>query len=127
MPKWSEYKKEAKERGSLAFEVYCVQSTPAGDMAVVKDYLPKHLAYQSDQEKKGKLMFAGPVSDLSGELMEGAGLIIYKTESFDEANRIAEADPMHSSGARHYTIRRWLINEGSLQLDIKLSGQKISL
>lgn len=127
MPAWNEYKKEAHDRGALAFEVYCVQSTPAGDMAKVKQCLPDHLAYQAEQEKKGTLMLAGPVSDLTGEFMEGEGQIIYKTTSFDEAKAITENDPMHSSGARTYTIRRWLINEGSLQVDIKLSAQRISL
>lgn len=127
MPNWKEYKKESTERGSLAFEVYCVQSTPAGDIDAIKQNLPAHLAYQAEQEKNGTLMLAGPVSDLSGQLMEGAGQIIYRTTSLEEAQAITANDPMHLSGARSYTIRRWLINEGSFQLNLKLSAQSIEL
>ncbi len=126
MPTWKEYKKESVERGSLAFEVYCVHSKPAGEMSAVKQNLPAHLAYQAEQEKKGTLMLAGPVSDLSGELMEGEGQIIYRTASLEEALKITENDPMHLSGARSFTIRRWLINEGSFQLDLKLSTRRIN-
>jgi len=45
----------------------------------------------------------------------------------DAAKAIADADPMHKTGTRTYTIRRWLVNEGSFQLDIKLSAQKVKL
>jgi len=34
---------------------------------------------------------------------------------------------MHAGGARAYRIRRWLINEGSLQLDVRLSAQSVRL
>ena len=72
-------------------------------------------------------MFAGPLSDLSGDQMEGAGMIIYQTNSLEQAREIAEQDPMHVSGARIFTLRRWLINEGSLQLGLKLSAQSVNL
>ena len=70
---------------------------------------------------------AGPMSDLSGEMMEGVGMIVYRAESLEAATAITAADPMHQSGARDYTIRRWLVNEGSFQLDIKLSAQSVKM
>jgi len=127
MPAWTEYKAAAKERGSLALELYVVMSTPVKPPEEMMQILPAHLEYQGKQESAGNLAFAGPLSDLTGELMEGVGLIVYRAESLEEARAIAEADPMHSTGAREYTIRRWMINEGSLQLDIKLSAQSVSL
>ena len=127
MPAWSEYKKAAQERGSLALELYVVTSTPAGAPEKVKENLPAHLDFQQQQEARGALAFAGPLSDLTGEQMEGMGMIVYRAESLQAATAIADADPMHKSGARDYTIRRWLINEGSMQLDIKLSAQSIKL
>jgi hypothetical protein len=45
MPAWDSYKAEATERGSLAFEVYRAQSTPAKAPEDVKAVLPDHLAY----------------------------------------------------------------------------------
>ena len=120
MPAWSEYKKAAQDRGSLACEMYAIISTPIAPEKL-QENLPAHLAYQSEQEQKGVLVMAGPLSDLTGEQMEGVGMIIYRAESLQAATALADEDPMHKSGTRDYTIRRWLVNEGSFQLDIKLS------
>jgi uncharacterized protein YciI len=127
MSKWDDYKAEAKQRGSLALEVYVVKSKPNASMETIKQYLSQHLAYQSQLEALGLLMFAGPLSDSSCESLDGTGLIIYRARSLAEATEMAEQDPMHRHGARIFTIRRWLINEGSLQLDIKLSAQSVAL
>ncbi|SDE64206.1 YciI family protein [Ruegeria marina] len=125
MPSWNEYEAEARARGALAHELYMVLSTPAGDPAKVKDTLPEHLAFQADLEARGALFLAGPISDETGELMQGIGLIIYRAASFDEARKLAEADPMHVKGARSFVLRRWLINEGSLSLSVSLSAQNV--
>lgn len=127
MPAWSEYKQAAVERGSLALELYAVISTPVKKPEELKEKLPAHLAYQAELEQQGKLALAGPMSDLSGEMMEGVGMIIYRSESLEAATALADADPMHQAGIREYTIRRWLVNEGSFQLDIKLSAQSVRL
>ncbi|MEM5544949.1 YciI family protein [Sulfitobacter sp. AS92] len=125
MPKWNEYKSEAKSRGALAMELFVIRSKPAGDMDLVKSTLPDHLAYQKKLESEGALFLAGPVSDETGEQMEAEGMIIYRADSLDAARALADADPMHRSGARSYDIRRWLINEGSLNLKTSLSSQSI--
>ncbi len=125
MPTWSEYKSAAQERGSLACEMYAVVTSPVKPENLQAN-LPAHLEYQRHMEQQGKLVMAGPLSDLSGDNMEGVGMIIYRTESLEAARALADADPMHKSGTREYTIRRWLVNEGSFQLDIKLSAQSIS-
>lgn len=127
MPAWKDYKSEARSRGALAFELYAVYSVPAGAPEDVRASLPDHLAYQGKLEVEGKLFLAGPQSDESGELMEGIGLVIYRAGSFEEAHALAEADPMHMSGARRFTLRRWLVNEGSMSISLKLSGQTVTL
>ena len=125
MPAWDEYKKVAKERGCLALELFVVESTPAMTPEDVQANLPAHLEYQKSQEIAGTLAFAGPLSDASGELMQGTGLIVYRAASMDDARRITEADPMHASGARTFVLRKWLINEGSFSLNVGLSTQKV--
>lgn len=127
MPLWKNYKAEAKARGALAHELYVVQSTPTGSPEDVRAVLPEHLAYQAEQEAAGRLFMAGPMSDETGDQMQGVGLIIYRAASLEEARALAEADPMHAKGARSFTIRRWLINEGSLSLSVKLSAQSVGL
>ncbi len=127
MPTWHEYKEIARSRGSLALEMYVVESTPSAEPPELQATLPAHLAYQKEMEKAGKLAFAGPLSDETGESMTGAGLIIYRAASLEEARKIADADPMHAEGKRSYRLRRWLINEGYLNLSITLSDQRVAV
>jgi len=127
MPRWEDYKTTAKSRGALALELYVVESTPKAAPEQLQATLPDHLAYQKEMEAKGSLVLAGPMSDDTGELMQGVGLIIYRAQSFEEARAFAEADPMHQAGARSFTLRRWLVNEGSLNITLSLSGQQGTL
>lgn len=127
MASFSEYKQIARSRGALAFEVFVVESAPTVDPGSLQETLPAHLEYQRTLEERGALMFAGPLSDASGEAMSGGGLIVYRAGSLDEARALAEADPMHREGKRSFTLRRWLINEGSLKISVSLSGQAVSL
>lgn len=127
MPKWDDYKAHAKERGALALELFVIQSTPAEGGPPVPEVLPEHLAYQREQEIAGNLVLAGPMSDLSGEMMEGAGMILYRAASLEDAKALADADPMHAKGARTYVLRKWLVNEGSLNLSVGLSTGAVTL
>ncbi|WP_193142416.1 MULTISPECIES: YciI family protein [unclassified Meridianimarinicoccus] len=127
MVAWADYKAEAKSRGALALELYVAISTPAKAPQDVKASLPDHLAYQGQLERDGSLAFAGPMSDESGQQMEGMGLIIYRADSLEAARALADKDPMHLSGARSYVLRRWMINEGSITLTVGLSTNAVAL
>lgn len=121
MVAWTEYKAMAKSRGALALELYVVESKPQMSPDDVKRSLPSHLEYQRDLEERGTLVLAGPLSDSTGENMAGAGLIVYRAGSMDEAKELAKNDPMHISGARGFTLRKWLVNEGGITLNVGLS------
>lgn len=125
MPSWNEYKQTARERGALAFELYVVELTAAAPPEDMQAALPRHLAYQKDMEAAGKLFLAGPLSDLTGEQMQGTGLIIYRAASLEEAHEIALNDPMHAENKRTYTMRKWLVNEGSPSFSTALSDQRV--
>ncbi len=127
MPSWSQYREIAGSRGALAFELYVVESTLSNISQDVQAVLPQHLAYQREMEESGKLVLAGPLSDSTGEEMSGGGLIIYRATSMEAARAIADNDPMHRTGSRTYTLRKWLVNEGSISLTVGLSAQKIAL
>jgi uncharacterized protein len=127
MVAWADYKADAKSRGALALELYVATSTPAKEQQDVKASLPDHLAYQAELERAGSLAFAGPMSDQTGEQMQGIGMIVYRAESLEAARVLADGDPMHQSGARTYVLRRWMINEGSLQLSVGLSTKHVTL
>lgn len=127
MVAWADYKAQAKARGALALELYVAHSTPAQGPEAVKAALPDHLAYQAELERAGQLAFAGPMSDETGDHMQGVGLIIYRADSLEAARALAEGDPMHKSGARSFVLRRWMINEGSLTLRVGLSTGGLAL
>lgn len=127
MVKWADYKEEAKARGALALELFVVRSTPAMTPETVKENLVGHLEYQRHLEESGQLVMAGPLSDESGEEMQGSGMIIYRAGSLDSAFELASNDPMHASGARSFTITRWLVNEGNLTLSVGLSTGEVTL
>lgn len=127
MPAWEDYKKIARERGALAFELFVVETTPVVSPQELQAVLPDHLTYQKEMEAEGKLFLAGPLSDASGEQMQGSGLIIYRASSAKEAAEIADNDPMHAKGARTYTLRKWLVNEGSPSFSTALSDKRVML
>ena len=127
MPNFETYKEIAQARGALALELYVVVSTPVEGGASVPDTLPEHLEYQAELERSTRLVMAGPLSDLTGQSIEGAGLIIYRAASMDDARAIAAADPMHSKGARQFELRKWLVNEGSLTVSVGLSTGSTAL
>ena len=113
MPKWEEYKKQAKERGAIALELYAVKSTPNNERELIQKIMPEHLEYQKKLQKQKILVMAGPLSDETGDEMQGVGMIVYNAPNIEEAKKIADGDPMHKTGARTYEIRKWLINESS--------------
>ncbi|MEP4199076.1 MAG: YciI family protein [Aliishimia sp.] len=127
MPAWDDYKDAARARGSLAFELYVVHSTPAKGPEELQANLPAHLEYQKQLEMAGSLVFAGPLSDETGTQMQGVGMIVYRAASFEDAKDLAQNDPMHQSGARSFTLRKWMINEGNLTVSVGLSAQSVTL
>ncbi|MFW2587434.1 YciI family protein [Sagittula sp. SSi028] len=127
MPEWSSYLETARGRGALALELYVTITTPEADGPAIPDVLPDHLAYQRKLEQAGQLFLAGPLSDETGTQIEGAGLVIYRAPSLEAARALADGDPMHARGARSYTLRRWMVNEGSLTLGLGLSTGQVAL
>ncbi len=127
MPAWNEYKAQATARGALAFELYVAVSTPAKGPEDLRAVLPEHLAYIAQLEKDGVLAFSGPLSDETGGQMEGMGMMVLRAGSMDEARAFAANDPMHTTGTRTFVLRKWLVNEGGLTVNVRLSGQSVTL
>lgn len=127
MPKFSDYRAMAKARGSLALVLYAVINSPAVAPPEMSKHPPNHLAYQTEPERGRPLVFAGPLSDLSGENIEGVGMIVYRAANLEAARAIANADPMYARAIKTYEIRGWLVNEGSLTLNVGLSVGTVAL
>ncbi|SDZ04972.1 Uncharacterized conserved protein YciI, contains a putative active-site phosphohistidine [Proteiniborus ethanoligenes] len=68
------------------------------------EILDVHKAYLQKYIDEGKIFAKGPFTDHSG------GLIIYKTDSFEEAKKLAENDPVVLEQSRKLTLKEWRSN-----------------
>jgi uncharacterized protein YciI len=74
---------------------------PIVDQELNAKVRPAHLEYIHELFLKGQVMMAGPFTDKQG------GMVIYKADSYEEAKRLAEADPVIVEGARTLELREW--------------------
>ncbi len=111
----------------LQKQLYAIFTTPANGLGPVFETIEAHLEFQVSLEREGIMFAAGPMWTDDEQSWEGDGLVIVRAASRQEAIRIAERDPMHSSGARTFTVRPWMINEGSLTVRLDYSTQKFTI
>ncbi|MEM8823361.1 MAG: YciI family protein [Pseudomonadota bacterium] len=108
-------------KGMLQKQLYVVFTKPVKGMGAVMEALEEHLQYQVSLEERGIMFGAGPFWDDNEENWEGEGMVIIRAGSLAEAKEIADADPIHKSGVRTYTVRPWLLNEGTVTVKIRYS------
>ena len=111
---------------SLRMQLYVVTSI-AKSLDAVKENLSEHRAYLRELENKDILFGAGPLWTDDGQYFEGDGMLIYRANSVEEATQLAQADPMHKNGAREFTLRPWLLNDGSITIRVTLSEPQRNL
>ena len=101
----------SRSKGYVAKTLYLMVTEPTAGMESGMANLKPHLDYWDALENDGVLFAGGPFlpSPQSGDI-PGAGMVIYRAGSFEEATEIAENDPMHLSAARRFTLRPWLLN-----------------
>ncbi len=107
--------------GCLQKQMYVYFTKPANGLGPVMENLEDHLKFQVELEQKGIMFGAGPFWTDDEQRWEGEGMIIIRAESIAEARKIAESDPMHASGARTFTLRPWLLNEGMVTMKVTYS------
>ena len=108
----------------LRKQFYVVFTKPVKGLEPVMAVLEQHLAFQIDLEQRGIMFGAGPFWNDAEDAWEGEGMVILRAGSLAEAKATAAADPMHKSGARTFTVRPWLMNEGSVTVRITYSDGK---
>lgn len=124
---WQQHIDKVTDKGLLAKQLYVVLTKPVSGLDAVRENLAEHLAYQLELERKNIMFAAGPFADDNAQEWEGEGMVIIRADSLDQARQIAEADPMHKSGAREFRLRPWLLNEGSITINVTYSngGRKV--
>jgi uncharacterized protein len=119
---WPDLVEWSKEHKLLAKRLYIVTSVPTNGLGPVLENLEPHVAYQTQLENSGIMFAAGPLADDAEQEWNGEGMFVYRASSRDDAVKIAEADPMHACGARSFTLRLWMLNEGTFSVRLFYSG-----
>jgi uncharacterized protein YciI len=114
-------------KGMLRKQYYVIFSKPTNGMAPVVANIDDHLEHQCKIEREGILVAAGPNWTDDEKYWDGDGMFVYRASSIEHARELAAMDPMHQSGARSFTVRPWLLNEGSLSVRIDFSTGKMAL
>ncbi len=122
MPEPSQLTVEELHARMLKKRLWLVITKAVAPPDEVKRHLKVHLEHQIALEKAGIMYGAGPATK-PGETAASFGLIIIRAGSEAEARRIADADPMHSSGVRHYELYAWSLNEGRISVTLNFSDQ----
>ncbi len=117
----------------LQLQLFVIFTTPVEGREVelvrdgkISNLLKQHLEYQHELEQSGVMFAAGPIysDDLT---WRGEGLVIVRADSLEDARRIAEADPIHTSGIRTFTVRPWLVAEGGFSMQVTFSDLQYKL
>lgn len=107
--------------GMLQKQFYVVSTSPIDGMGPVMAALEAHLAFLVKLGQDGILFGAGPHWADDEHSWNGEGMVILRADSLAHAKEVAGKDPMHSSGARKFTVRPWLLNEGGMSVQIDFS------
>ena len=118
---------ECRKRGYLAKQLYVVFTTPMNGIGPVMANLATHLKFQEQLEHDGIMFGAGPLWTDDELSWEGEGMVIVRASSMAEAKEIAARDPMHASGARTFRVRPWLLNEGTLTIQLGFATGRFKL
>lgn len=114
-------------KGMLKKQFYVVFSRPANGLGPVMENIATHLEHQCKIERDGILVAAGPQWTDDEKYWDGDGMFVIRASSMEHARELAASDPMHQCGARSFTVRPWLVNEGGLNLRIEFSTGKMTL
>ena len=111
----------------LQKQLYAIFTKPTDGLGAVFAHIDDHLAFQVQLEAEGIMYAAGPMWTDDEDHWEGEGLVVVRAASRADAIAIAERDPMHTSGARSFHVRPWLINEGTVTVRLDYSTQTFTL
>ena len=114
-------------KGMLQKQLFVVFTSPTNGMGPVMENIEEHLNFQVELEQKGIMLGAGPFWADDELTWNGEGMVIIRADNLAHAREIAESDPMHSSGARSFTVRPWLLNEGRITVTVDFSTGKHSV
>lgn len=102
---------------------FVMARTNADTSKLAPNYLD-HYRWIIDLEKQGKVYASGPLFNRDGS--QAAGMTVFRVDSFEEAEMLAQGDPFVVSGAVTYILQEWQINEGRLNISVDLSDMTVT-
>ena len=105
----------------LGRDYWLIWSAPAAgtDQAAVDARAAEHVAWLLGLEAEGVLFLSGPL--LSGPgTGPGSGVTVIRADDQNAAQAIAAADPFVRAGLRTFTVHRWRLNEGRIDVSVSL-------
>jgi len=117
MPSATELKIAELTKDMLKLKLFVIFSEGKG--LDLKPYLAEHLQYMIGLEREGKLFASGPL----GNPTRGDGMTIVRAASEEDARELANRDPFVINGIRTFTIKPWIVMEGSLSVTVNFSDQ----
>jgi uncharacterized protein len=94
-----------------------------GNGADLAPLLADHLQYMIALERQRKLFASGPLD--FGKSSDGMTILRVDTEA--EARSLASNDPFVKNGVRSFTIREWVVMEGSFSMNVNFSDRSIEI
>lgn len=117
---------EARKRPQYyVFWMNIVDPAPETDLSV-EDIRKQHFAYLTDLEARGVLLAAGPFMDADGS-RHGAGMMILRASSSEEADKIAAEEPYRKHGLRTHAPVPWQWAEGSVTQTLRLKAAEFEV
>jgi uncharacterized protein YciI len=111
----------------LQMQLYVIHTKPTNGLGPVMENIGPHLEFQVKIEQEGIMFAAGPLWADDEDTWEGEGMVVIRADNLEHAREIAKSDPMHASGARSFSVRPWLINEGGFSIRVTFSDGKRTL
>lgn len=111
----------------MGAELYFYVTRPKKSFEEVVKMLPAHMDFIHTIEDGGIMVMGGQTTIEGADDAGGYGLVVIRAKSFEEARKIAERDPMHTSGTRTFELFKWNINEGMVNIKLKFSDQSFVL
>jgi hypothetical protein len=105
---------ECRRRGYLARQLYMVSTRPVNGIGPVMANLDIHLSFQEELERDGIMFAAGPNWTDDEQAWEGDGTVVIRAASL-------------INGARTFTVRPWLVNEGTITVQLGLATGRFKL
>ncbi len=97
------------------------------DLRRIQEFLPAHLEWAIQAERRGELFASGPFAAEGCPPGAAGGMTIVRAGSHAEAEAILSQDPFVKEGLVTITIRKWILMEGGITVTMRFSDQSARL